>query len=642
MASQSLLIDRFNRLPRRSTEVWQGGVVRARTWIDEPDGGVRRPWAAMWVSRATEMINVQFLEADGAANPDVVLAVLLDLGLKFTRSRPAGLEVADEALGARLLEALGDRELTVSVRPDLPDVEHAMREMERGIGGGAPPAPDALDAPGVTGERMRAFADAARDFYQAAPWQHLSDADLVHVEAPSVAPGLRYVTVLGASGMTFGLGFFTSPREFDAVQEQENLDPTTLLGQRGKWTVLFGPVHEMPFGDVDLWEDEKLPVAGPSAYPVAMWYGPGDAVLRPGAKELDDLTTILLALARTTEAQIDGGRWTHDVPGRDGPRTVTLAIPELLAPLDAVPERRRGPLDRRAMERLTGEVGRFAQGSLFDSLDDLNAALRERFSGPIDELPSTATTPLEKAQDVMYRAFEARGRRRIQLARKALELSPDCADAYVVLAEESRGPDAARARYEQGVAAGERALGPELFAREAGHFWRIVQTRGYMRARFGLARSLEELDRRDDAIEHYRELIRLDTSDGQGVRYLLLTALLLAGRDKEASMLLQQFDDPTAQWRYGQALCAFRREGDSRAARESLRAALRRNRHVPRFLTDEDDELHAAPTSYVPGSREEAMICDAELGEAWRATPGAVDWVRAQAPARRSGKRRRR
>src|SRR5688500_5986198 len=122
MASQSLLIDRFNRLPRRSTDVWQGGVVRARTWIDEPDGGVRRPWAAMWVSRATGMINVQLLEADGAANPDVVLAVLLDLGLKFTRSRPAGLEVADEALGARLAEALEDRELTVSVRPDLPDV----------------------------------------------------------------------------------------------------------------------------------------------------------------------------------------------------------------------------------------------------------------------------------------------------------------------------------------------------------------------------------------------------------------------------------------------------------------------------------------------------------------------------------------
>ena len=89
------------------------------------------------------------------------------------------------------------------------------------------------------------------------------------------------------------------------------------------------------------------------------------------------------------------------------------------------------------MERLTAEVERFTQGSLFESLEEANAALRERFSGPIDDLPSTATTLLEKAQDLMYRAFEARGRRRIQLARKALELSADCADAYVLLAEES-------------------------------------------------------------------------------------------------------------------------------------------------------------------------------------------------------------
>ena len=93
-----------------------------------------------------------------------MLGVLLDLGLKFTRSRPAALEVVDEALGARLAEALGDRELAVSVRPDLPEVTHALREMERGIGGDAPPLSDALDAPGVTVAQMRAFAEAARDF----------------------------------------------------------------------------------------------------------------------------------------------------------------------------------------------------------------------------------------------------------------------------------------------------------------------------------------------------------------------------------------------------------------------------------------------------------------------------------------------
>src|SRR5439155_364031 len=134
------------------------------------------------------------------------------------------------------------------------------------------------------------------------------------------------------------------------------------------------------------------------------------------------------------------------------------------------PPRRLGLPDRRAMERLTREAERFVQASMFESLDEVNAALRQRFSGPIDDIPSTAATPLEKAQDLIYTAFEARGRRRVQLARRALELSADCADAYVVLAEESRSPDEARALYEKAVAAGERALGPQVFAEEAGHF----------------------------------------------------------------------------------------------------------------------------------------------------------------------------
>ena len=367
----------------------------------------------------------------------------------------------------------------------------------------------------------------------------LSDADLIHVEAPAVAAGLRYVTVLGAGGRTFGLGFFASPKEFEAVHASP--EPDTFLGRRGKWAALYGPLPDMPFGDVDLWEEHRLPVAGPSAYPIAVWFGPNGQLRRPRAAELADLEALLLALAQSAEAEIDRGRWSREVRTHDGPRTVTLAIPELLAPLDAQPPPRPGLPDRRAMERIMAEVERFSRTATFESLDEANAALRRRFSGPIDDVPSTATTPLEKAQDVIYRAFETRGRRRIQLARKAIELSADCADAYVVLAELSHDPEEARALYEQGVAAGRRALGPDVFAEETGHFWGIVTTRPYMRARFGLAQCLEALDRLEEAIEHYRELVRLNPNDNQGVRYSLLAALLLAGLDDEAATLLDRY-----------------------------------------------------------------------------------------------------
>jgi hypothetical protein len=92
-----------------------------------------------------------------------------------------------------------------------------------------------------------------------------------------------------------------------------------------------------------------------------------------------------------------------------------------------------------------------------------------------------------KAQDVMYEAWErTTSRSRIALARKALGISPLCADAYVLLAEEARSIEEARDYYAKGVEAGELALGPRGFKRYAGHFWGFLETRPYMRARAGL------------------------------------------------------------------------------------------------------------------------------------------------------------
>ena len=120
-----------------------------------------------------------------------------------------------------------------------------------------------------------------------------------------------------------------------------------------------------------------------------------------------------------------------------------------------------------------------------------------------------ASQPAHQAQDLIYDAWEATGARRVTLARQALALWPDCADAYVLLAQETASLGEARGLLERGVAAGERALGPRTFA-QAGHFWLIFETRPYMRARAALAETLWRLGRREEAVEHQRELLRLN------------------------------------------------------------------------------------------------------------------------------------
>lgn len=639
-----LLIERFCRLPKMPGEVWQGGLVRLPAWIENgPDGKPYRPWAAIWVSLRTGLMHMKIEPEFGAHDPALALDVLLEFGLnkKLAGCRPDRLEVGDEELGAYLVRTLGDDRLTFTVSRDLRAIKQVLAHYGQYVGG-APPPPNALDTPGVTIERMRGFAEAAKRFYLAAPWRHLTDEDFIHVEAPSVERGLRHLTVLGAGGQTFGLGFFNSQEDFEAVQADP--DPETFTEDRSRWAVWYGPIADMPFGDVDLWEDHGLPVAGDQAYPVAIQVGPKGKIVRPDHRVLAYLEGLLLALAETSEGEIDQGRWSRQVQAHDGPKTFTLCIPALLEPLDAPPTTKRSGIpDRRIMERVLAEIGRFVERSEFDDPVEANKAIQHRFVGPLDEIPSTATTPLEKAQDLMYRAFEARGRRRTQLARKALELSADCADAYVLLAEHASDPETARGLYAQGVAAGERALGPRTFEEEAGHFWGMIQTRPYMRARLGLAHCLEELGRVDEAIGHYQELLRLNPNDNQGVRYVLLPVLLAAARDTEAGALLAHFEeDISAAWRYGWALWTFRREGDSQLARERLREAVRANRHVPKYLSGKAEWPGPLPESYAFGSEEEAVICADELVDAWRATPGAERWLAAWKPKKKSQTRRRR
>ena len=631
----SLELARFARLPLRTQDVWQGGIVRMPMWVDSHDGTPYRPNGAVWVSLETGLVNMSLAEP-GEADGTAALQALLQLGLKFARARPAAIQVADRALGEDIARGLGDAAPAVTVAPRLDAVDEMVERMAGETNGPRPPA--ALDAKGVTVERMRSFAAAARDFYAAAPWRHLSDEDLIHVEAPTVAAPFRHVTVLGHAGQSFGLGFFDSPEDLDRLHDSP--DPEKYLERGGRWSVLFGQAWDTPFSDLDLWEAHGLPLAAPGAYPLAAWFGSSGEVRRPDARQLSDIETLLLALSRTGEAEIDSGRWSHDVVVHDGPRRVTLAIPELLEPLDApVEPNGRGMPDRRAMERVLLEMQRFATSREFASESELNEALQAKFTGSMDDIPSTADTPEERAQDLVYRAMDAGGRRRIQLVRKALEISPDCAEAYVLLAEDTVDPTEAHDLYARGVAAGERSLGAAVFEEVAGHFWQDVRTRPYMRARFGLARCLEDLGQDDDALTHYRDLLRLSPSDNLGARYLLLNGLFLAGRDDEAGALLEQYgDEPSAQWQYGWALSAFRRQGNHADARRRLQSALRANRHVPGYLLSDSEPDGPVPGSYAVHSREEAVVCVDELGDAWRATPGALEWLATHA----RGKRRRR
>jgi hypothetical protein len=115
----------------------------------------------------------------------------------------------------------------------------------------------------------------------------------------------------------------------------------------------------------------------------------------------------------------------------------------------------------RSAEKAMADLRRLMDEQEFSSIEEANQFLEDLLAGGGGMLPSLGPeTDVERAQDVMYQAWGAKSRKkRIDLAKYALEISPDCADAYVLLAQETgkNSYDSARL-YEQGVQAGERAL----------------------------------------------------------------------------------------------------------------------------------------------------------------------------------------
>jgi hypothetical protein len=227
-------------------------------------------------------------------------------------------------------------------------------------------------------------------------------------------------------------------------------------------------------------------------------------------------------------------------------------------------------------------------------------------------------------------AFEETSpRRQVMLARRAIEISADCADAYVLLADNAPTRAESISLYEQAVAAGERAIGDDRFKEYAGRFWGFLETRPYMRAREGLADCLWEEGRKQEAAEHCRAMLRLNPNDNQGMRYRLVSMLLHLGLYDELEQLLKKYeDDASAEWAYTRALLAFRLEGDTVRAREFLAQATDVNAHVPLYLARVKPIPRVMPDYITFGGEDEAIGYCAQFLAAWRETEGATAWLR--------------
>jgi tetratricopeptide (TPR) repeat protein len=155
---------------------------------------------------------------------------------------------------------------------------------------------------------------------------------------------------------------------------------------------------------------------------------------------------------------------------------------------------------------------------------------------------------------------------------------------------------------------------------------------GYATVLYNSAEALHDSGQHEGAVAALRELLRRDRYDFLKARYLLADSLLHLRRHDELQELFSRYRDASAFWSWPRALLAFRLQGDSPAAREILSRAFHRNPFVPReLLRKRDRRLPSVwPRLLQTGSEDEAIAYAGEGRAAWRATPGALEWLQAR------------
>ena len=265
----------------------------------------------------------------------------------------------------------------------------------------------------------------------------------------------------------------------------------------------------------------------------------------------------------------------------------------------------------------------------FDSAEEFEAFLsRYMMPGELPDFPEP-TEPWYKAQELAYEGWaQGSPRKRAQFAHRALAISRDAVDAYLLQAHDATSWEEAVERCTQAVAAAERLLGPDPFTEYEGHFWDAAITRPYMRARFALGYALWRQGRRAEARAHFEELLRLNPGDNQGARYVLVALLLEQGEDEKARRVMDPYSpDTLCHWAYNRVLWQFRRRGDHAQTAQRLMRARSLNPFVPELLLGERRVRSWELELIEPGGESEAIEYVQLYKDAWATTPGALEWL---------------
>lgn len=260
------------------------------------------------------------------------------------------------------------------------------------------------------------------------------------------------------------------------------------------------------------------------------------------------------------------------------------------------------------------------------TLKELQQLLNSLNGAPLPDIPEAERSPEDQAFDLVDEAWESAATKGQKLALQALDLWPDCIPAYEYLSAKAKSKQQRLLYIEKGVEIGQRLFGGNFRKQNAGHFWGITETRPYMRCLHSLAFFSLEAGNLSKAIVIWEDMLDLNPSDNQGVRYSLMPALLRQRDLKSYHKYRKQFPEDTAMFYFNDALAEFMENGPTPSANLKLRVAAGNNSYIIPLLLHKKQPV-GAPPQYTLHSPEEAHVYVFETWQLWHDTPGALQWL---------------
>ncbi len=318
---------------------------------------------------------------------------------------------------------------------------------------------------GVTPSLAGHFFNAAAEFFTAEPWIWLSNYDVLKIEVGSKAKS-RYAVVMGQAGLDYGLSVHESWSEIEDMYLID--DPEESLPPNGRHALMYNKPPIVAIDDLLDAPKYGWKVLSEDFFPTPLMIKKR-GFARPDAAMLHWYEAALKAIVALVKERLvthpDGSHppvaATIEVETSKGKIPVLIEYPggDLSKLVHPTPNRHIDPEDFDEEDDQPDILTTFDRRSLERQLLSLTSS--------IDGYEPIWAAEVYAAEQIIYDAWEeADEDEKIRLANKALKLSADCGDAYVVLAEGAATCQEALDYYQKGIEAARRALGEVFFQDE--------------------------------------------------------------------------------------------------------------------------------------------------------------------------------